>query len=372
MMFKVVNIVGTRPNFIKISPIMDQFRYYDNISPFLIHTGQHYDHHMSELFFEELDIPKPDINLHIDSSTTITQISTIMYEIEKVFFKIKPDLLLVVGDVNSTIACTLAAAHMNIPIAHIEAGLRSFDRTMPEEINRLVTDQLATWLFTTELSARQNLLSEGIDPEKIFFVGNVMVDSIFKFLSRSERSHILQQLRFIENETLKPYALLTLHRPANVDEGPTLRAIFDAIQTLAEEIPIIFPVHPRTSRQLQKHGIQLESSRIHCLSPLGYLDFLHLMSHAQLVLTDSGGIQEETTMLGVPCLTLRENTERPITIQQGTNTLVGRDKAAIVRLGREVLANPSSPAKRPDLWDGHAAERIVSILHDQLCKASKR
>jgi UDP-N-acetylglucosamine 2-epimerase (non-hydrolysing) len=370
MMFKIVSVVGTRPNFIKISPIIEQFRRCENISSFLVHTGQHYDRDMSELFFEELNIPKPDVNLHIGSSTIISQISGIMCEIEKVFSKISPDLVIVVGDVNSTIACALAAAHMNIPIAHVEAGLRSFDRTMPEEINRVVTDKIATWLFTTEVSAKQNLIKEGIDPEKIFFVGNVMVDSIFRFLSRSERSHILQQLHFIENETPKPYALLTLHRPGNVDEGSTLRSIFDAIRTLSDEIPFIFPVHPRTCRQLEKHGVKFESSRIHCLSPLGYLDFLHLMSHAQLVLTDSGGIQEETTALGVPCLTLRENTERPITIQQGTNTLVGRDKTAIVRLGRETLANPSSPTKRPDLWDGRAAERIVSILHSHLCKGS--
>src|SRR5262245_37871109 len=245
-MFKIVSIVGTRPNFVKISPIMDQFRYYDDIIPFLIHTGQHYDRDMSQLFFEELDIPKPNVNLNIGSVSTIKQISTIMCEMEELLFKIKPDLLIVVGDVNSTVASTLTAAHMNIPIAHVESGLRSFDRTMPEEVNRIITDQLATWLFTTEMSAIQNLIREGIDPEKIFFVGNVMVDSIFKFLLRSEKSDILQQLRFIENETPKPYALLTLHRPGNVDEGPILQAIFDAIQTLAEEIPIVFPVHPRT------------------------------------------------------------------------------------------------------------------------------
>jgi UDP-N-acetylglucosamine 2-epimerase (non-hydrolysing) len=376
-MLKIVTVVGARPNFIKISPIMEQLQRYDDFSPILIHTGQHYDETMSKLFFEELGIRKPDFNLQVGSGSHATQIAEIMRRFEAVLLQEKPHLVLVVGDVNSTIACALTAAHLHIPVAHVEAGLRSFDRTMPEEINRLLTDQIAEYLFTTEASATENLLREGIPPEKIFFVGNVMIDSLLRFRDKAARSTILQQLCLRENGTPKPYALLTLHRPSNVDDEMTLQTIFEAIKTLARDIPIIFPVHPRTVSRLREQGLQMilqigevkQSARdILCINPLGYLDFLCLMSHARLVLTDSGGVQEETTALCVPCLTLRENTERPVTIQQGTNKLVGRDKDTIVKAGCEALVKPHLPTTLPDLWDGKAAERIVLIIRDRLAK----
>jgi UDP-N-acetylglucosamine 2-epimerase (non-hydrolysing) len=373
-MLKIIAVVGARPNFIKIAPIMAQLQRYDDLSPLLLHTGQHYDATMSKLFFEELGIPKPDFNLHVGSGSHATQVAEVMKRFESVLLQERPGLVLVVGDVNSTIACALTAAHLCIPVAHVEAGLRSFDRTMPEEINRILTDQIAEYLFTTEESATQNLLREGVAPEKIFFVGNVMIDSLLTFRAKAERSSILQRLGLSENGTFKPYALLTLHRPNNVDDGGTLQKLFQAIQTLSQDIPIVFPVHPRTVQRLREQNLEAivsfdegrqSAGQILCINPVGYLDFLCLMAHARLVLTDSGGVQEETTALCVPCLTLRENTERPVTIQQGTNKLVGRDQDTIVKAGYEALQNPLAPTRLPDLWDGKAAERIVLTIRDR-------
>ena len=370
-MTKIVNVVGARPNFIKIAPIMEELKHHRAFLPILVHTGQHYDAVMSKQFFDELDIPEPDINLQVGSGSHATQIAQIMARFEAVLLEEKPRLVLVVGDVNSTIACALTAAHCNIPVAHVEAGLRSFDRTMPEEINRLLTDHLATYLFTTEMSATQNLLREGLPPENIFFVGNVMIDTLLRFRDKAVCSPILEQLGLRDHGAVKPYALLTLHRPSNVDDRGTLQNLFEAVQILSQEIPVIFPVHPRTTNHLQRQGLgtsatQPRHGNITFIEPLGYLDFLCLMAHARLVLTDSGGIQEETTVLGVPCLTLRENTERPVTIQQGTNRLVGRDTVTIVNAGRQALEAPSLPSKPPDLWDGEAARRIVRLVHERL------
>jgi UDP-N-acetylglucosamine 2-epimerase (non-hydrolysing) len=374
-MLKIINVVGARPNFIKIAPIVEELQRHGDFLPMLVHTGQHYDEKMSKLFFDELGIPQPHVNLQVGSGSHATQIAEIMRRFEAVLLQEKPRLVLVVGDVNSSISCALTAAHLNIPVAHVEAGLRSFDRTMPEEINRLLTDQLAAYLFTTEASATQNLLREGICPRRIFFVGNVMIDTLWRFRAKAAQSSILHRLGFRKNGALKPYALLTLHRPSNVDERSILQDILEAVKTLSRDIPVIFPVHPRTSNYLlaqelgaclRLDGVEQGPGQIVCIEPLGYLDFLCLMANARLVLTDSGGIQEETTVLQVPCLTLRENTERPVTIQQGTNKLVGRDKASIVNAARQALAAGMVPVKLPDLWDGKAAVRIVNILRQEL------
>lgn len=354
---KVINVVGARPNFMKIAPIIAEMRKYPgNFQPILVHTEQHYDENMSKLFFRDLEIPEPDICLGVGSGLHAEQTAKIMIEFEKVLLKEKPDLVIVVGDVNSTIACALTAAKLHIPVAHVEAGLRSFDRTMPEEVNRILTDAISDYLFVTEKSGEANLLKEGIDKEKISFVGNVMIDTLLKNKKKADASDILTDLK------VKPsnYALLTLHRPSNVDNPDIFGNIMEALSEIQKHIKIIFPVHPRTRKAME--AFNTPYTNILFTEPLGYLDFLKLMSNAKFIMTDSGGIQEETTLLKIPCLTLRNTTERPITIEEGTNVLVGTDKEKIVKEAIALLNGRPINNKLPDLWDGEAAERIVKIL----------
>jgi UDP-N-acetylglucosamine 2-epimerase (non-hydrolysing) len=358
---KIVNIVGARPNFPKISPLIRAMKRAGGIDVVLVHTGQHYDEKLSDVFFRQMDIPPPDVNLEVGSGTQASQTAEILARIEPVLIARQPDLVLVVGDVNSTIAAALAAAKLGIPVAHVEAGLRSFDRSMPEEINRVLTDAIADYLFVTEEDAVQNLLREGRPREAIFFVGNVMIDSLFHSLPLAEKSRIGEQLELTKDGSWRDFAVLTLHRPSNVDFGESLRELIGAINRVAELLPVIFPVHPRTQQNLAQAGISLHPN-LRAVDPLGYLDFLSLMSHAALVLTDSGGIQEETTALGIPCLTLRENTERRVTITQGTNTLTGKDPEKILAAARHALAQRETKKPAPPLWDGRAAERIVETL----------
>jgi len=361
MKIKIANVVGARPNFMKIAPLVDEMRKHDEIEPLLVHTGQHYDQVMSKLFFDDLGLPKSDIYLGVGSGGHGSQTGKIMIEFERVIMDNKPDVVIVVGDVNSTIACGLVAVKMGIRLAHVEAGLRSYDRTMPEEINRVLTDQISDYLFTTERRAHHNLQLEGIDQEKIFFTGNVMIDSLLKHRERAEESRIMHEL----DVTPKHYGLVTLHRPSNVDNHENLTQILDALITVQEQLPLIFPVHPRTRKMLQQFDLEekmQQASDLKLTDPLGYLDFLKLMAHAKLVLTDSGGIQEETTVLGVPCITMRENTERPITVEVGTNIVIGNSPACIVEESNRILAGHGKKGALPELWDGHAAERIVRIL----------
>ncbi len=358
---KVLNIVGARPNFMKIAPIHRLMLKSENFEPVLIHTGQHYDRAMSKIFFEDLELPEPDIYLGVGSGSHAQQTGDVMVKLEEVMIEQKPDMVLVVGDVNSTMAASLVASKLCIPIAHVEAGLRSFDRTMPEEINRIVTDSLADWLFVTEESGRVNLLKEGVPEEKIHFVGNVMIDSLLFYQKKSAQSKILNELKL----NSAAYALLTLHRPANVDDPSHFKKILKALEQIEKEIPIIFPIHPRARKMIDKFKFSenIESMKQLILTePLGYLDFLHLMINATLVLTDSGGIQEETTVIGIPCLTMRENTERPVTIDIGTNVLVGMDTEKIVAETFDILSDKKKNGSIPPLWDGHAASRIVDVL----------
>jgi len=359
--FRILNVVGARPNLPKIAPLMREMQRHPDIEPILVHTGQHYDDKLSEIFFSQMGIPAPHSNLAVGSGSHAVQTAEILKCIEPLLIEHKPDLVLVVGDVNSTIAASLAAAKLGIRVAHVEAGLRSFDRSMPEEINRVLTDALADYLFVTERDAIQNLLREGRPRESIHFVGNVMIDSLRHFLPLAERSTIGDELELKDGSDWRRFAVLTLHRPSNVDSSEKLAHLLAAIDSVAKEVPVIFPVHPRTQQRLTEARIAHQVN-LHIIPPVGYLDFLCLLSKATLVLTDSGGIQEETTALGVPCLTLRENTERPITISQGTNLLVGTDPAKIVLAATEALAGKGKAGRIPELWDGHTAERIVAIL----------
>ncbi len=438
---KAVLVVGARPNFMKIAPLLRAIDRHNSegggqprIDPLLVHTGQHYDFQMSQVFFQDLDLPEPDIYLGVGPGTHAEQTAKVMIEFERVLLEQRPDLVVVVGDVNSTLAAALAAVKLHIPVAHVEAGLRSGDRTMPEEINRLLTDQVADYLFTPSPDADQNLKREGVAPEKIFFVGNVMIDSLLYNRPLAEKSDILERLGLLsagaqergeatkpgERPSVAPYALLTLHRPGNVDDKGSLTGIMDAITTIAESIPVVFPAHPRTQNKLEEFGLLVQSpvtakpnghgkpnqvkeqpapviarsadeigttkqsqlqSGILIIPALSYLDFLKLEMYARLVMTDSGGIQEETTVLDVPCLTLRETTERPITISHGTNSLVGIDPRRIVEEACRILAAPSDVATSPDeigttkqsqpqppieLWDGRTAERIVDVLANKI------
>jgi UDP-N-acetylglucosamine 2-epimerase (non-hydrolysing) len=361
----VLTVVGARPNLMKIAPLVEEMQRYPDIEQSLLHTGQHYDDKMSQVFFGELGIPWPDVYLGVGSGSHAEQTARVMIAFEDVLREHKPDVVVVVGDVNSTLACAITAAKLWVPVAHVEAGLRSFDRKMPEEINRIVTDALSDFLFTTSRDAGKNLLREGIPPEKVFFVGNVMIDTLNKHRARAE------QLGTPERFGLEVghYALLTLHRPSNVDIPEVFSGILEALTVIQRDVPIFFPAHPRTVSRITEFGFEellATALNLRIVEPLGYLEFLDLTMHAQLILTDSGGVQEETTILGVPCLTLRENTERPITITQGTNVLVGTDPARIIAAAQKVLAGRSQAGRVPELWDGHAAERIVAILWEQL------
>ena len=362
---KIINIVGARPNFMKIAPIMAAYKGCNSIEPLLVHTGQHYDEKMSDLFFSQLEIPEPDINLEVGSATHAAQTAEIMKAFEPVVLKHKPDAVLVVGDVNSTIACGLVAVKLGVKLVHIEAGLRSFDRSMPEEINRLLTDSISDLLFCTEQSGVDNLHREGVPEEKIFLVGNVMIDTLLKNRARAATSNILSQFNLDGNG----FAVLTLHRPSNVDDVIAFGRVLDALEIIQNDMPVIFPIHPRTRKNLSSWslGERIEKlPNLRLTDPLGYLDFLKLMSSAKLVLTDSGGIQEETTILKIPCLTLRENTERPITTQVGSNRVVGTDTNKIIETYRQVVDGGWCKPQIPSLWDGHAAERIVKIILEKL------
>jgi UDP-N-acetylglucosamine 2-epimerase (non-hydrolysing) len=362
---KIVNIVGARPNFMKIAPLMAEYGKHGQIEPVLVHTGQHYDEKMSKLFFRELSIPEPDVNLEVGSASHAVQTAEIMKAFEPVVNEHKPDVVVVVGDVNSAIACGLVAVKLGVTLVHVEAGLRSFDRSMPEEINRVLTDSISDVLFCTEQSGVDNLIHEGVPPKKIFLVGNVMIDTLLRNKAKAEDSEILNQLDLDGDD----FAVLTLHRPSNVDDAAVLGRIFDALEIIQNDMPVIFPVHPRTRRNLYSTplGARVDAMLgLRLLDPVGYLDFLKLMSSARIVLTDSGGIQEETTILQIPCLTLRENTERPITTEIGTNHIVGTDPTRITEGYRQVLDGHKHRVQVPPLWDGHAAERIVEILLDKL------
>ncbi len=362
---KIINVAGARPNFMKIAPLMEAFEATDGIEPFLVHTGQHYDKKLSELFFTQLGIPEPDVNLGVGSASHAVQTAEIMKAFEPVLLTHEPSAVLVVGDVNSTIACGLAAVKLGIKLVHVEAGLRSFDRRMPEEINRLLTDAISDLLFCTEKSGVANLRNEGIGEEKIFLVGNVMIDTLLKNKARSDKSTVLADLALEAGK----YAALTLHRPSNVDDPDVFARILDALEVIQHDMPIVFPIHPRTRKNLHAGDLAAKvkhMSGLRLIDPLGYLDFLKLMSSAAVVLTDSGGIQEETTILKVPCITLRENTERPITVEVGSNTVVGVDTARIISGYQEVMEGGGRQAGTPPLWDGKAAERIAKILCEKI------
>jgi UDP-N-acetylglucosamine 2-epimerase (non-hydrolysing) len=361
---RLMMIAGARPNFMKVAPVMKACKSRRDIEPILVHTGQHYDENMSSLFFSQLGLPEPDMNLGVGSASQAVQTADIMKAFEPVALARKPDAVLVVGDVNSTIACGLVAVKLGIPLIHVEAGLRSFDRSMPEEVNRVLTDAISDLLFCTEQSGVDNLLKEGISQEKIILAGNVMIDTLLSHQDAAEGSDILKRLGLDG----KDFALLTLHRPSNVDDPGIFGGILDALAAIEKGSPIVFPIHPRTRQKLA--GFKLDDRikampNLRLLDPLGYLDFLKLMSRARVVLTDSGGIQEETTILGVPCLTLRENTERPVTVESGMNKIVGTDPAKILAAYRLASGNSRPAPRMPPLWDGHAAERIVGILADR-------
>jgi UDP-N-acetylglucosamine 2-epimerase (non-hydrolysing) len=356
---KIAAVVGARPNFVKIAPIMAELRERAAARPMLIHTGQHYDARMSEAFFSNLEIPTPDVNLEVGAGSAVAQIATVMARLEPVLQAAAPDLVLVVGDVNSTLAAALTAVKLGRRVAHVEAGLRSFDREMPEETNRIVTDAVSDLLFTTEPSANENLAREGVDAARVHFVGNVMIDTLFRYRERARQSTILDVLELAP----RGYAALTLHRPSNVDSDAALGRMLEALLRIQAEIPLVFPVHPRTRQRLEsRDGRVAGLPGLRLVEPLPYLDFVHLMANARCVLTDSGGIQEETTAMGVPCLTLRTNTERPITVTVGTNRVVGVEPDGIHAAWRDVAEGRWPSGTLPERWDGKAAARIADVL----------
>ena len=358
----VILVVGARPNFMKIAPIHAELER-RGIDRILLHTGQHYDENMSKVFFDDLGMPQPDIYLGIGSGSHATQTARVMVEFEKVCKEHKPSMVIVVGDVNSTVACSMVCAKESIPCAHVEAGLRSFDREMPEEINRIITDAIADYLLTPSPDGDENLRKEGVAEERIRRVGNVMIDSLFNNLERAKESTIHADLNIEKGN----YGVLTLHRPSNVDEEEALSRILDALEQIGSRIPLVFPLHPRTRNRAEQFGLtkRLESiPNIVLTGPAGYLDFIALMAESKLVLTDSGGLQEETTALGIPCLTLRENTERPITVTEGTNTIVGNSTQAILDAAFNVLENGGKAGRIPELWDGKTAQRITDLIQE--------
>ena len=353
---RILHVVGARPNFMKAAPVMRALRQ-RNIKQTLVHTGQHYDWNMSDVFFSQLEIPEPDANLGVGSGTQARQTAEIMSRFEPVVLNSRPDMVLVYGDVNSTLAAALVCSKLLVRVGHVEAGLRSFDRTMPEEINRIVTDRLADFLFTPSEDGDINLKHEGVQEEKIYRVGNVMIDSL---------------IRLLPNTTLCPqnclpdrYALVTLHRPCNVDNSATLKGIIESLVEVNRTLDVVFPLHPRTRQRIAEFGIKLE--KLHLLEPLPYIEFLGLQRRAAVVITDSGGIQEETTYLGVPCLTLRNNTERPVTVTLGTNIVVGQDSKKLLFELSKVVEGKAKQGTIPPLWDGHAGERIADVLHSLQC-----
>ena len=356
-MKKVIHVVGARPNFMKIAPLMDAVRESGRLQQILVNTGQHYDENMAGGFFTELGMPRPDRDLGVGSGTHAVQTGRVMMGFEEVCVQERPDLVVVVGDVNSTMAAAIVAAKLVIPVAHVEAGLRSFDHTMPEEVNRLIADRLSNLLFTPSADADENLRQEGVAEERIHLVGNIMIDTLFRHLPLARLDRVRDRIAVSE----RGYAVLTLHRPSNVDDLGILRGILDAVREVARDMPVVFPVHPRTRGRLAETDA-LQMPGLILTEPLGYIDFLSLTANARIVLTDSGGLQEETTALGIPCLTLRLNTERPVTITHGTNQLVGIEPAAIMEGYRRALAQPVN-GSRPPLWDGRTASRIVDVMH---------
>ena len=362
---RVLTVAGARPNFMKVAPVLRELRARPGFEALLVHTGQHYDAAMSDAFFRDLGIPEPDVNLGVGSGSHAAQTADVLRGIEPVLLDWKPAAVIVVGDVNSTLAATVAAVKLGIPVAHVEAGLRSFDRGMPEEINRLLTDAVSHWLFTSEPSGGENLLREGVPAERIHFVGNVMIDSLRANLDRARALDVLGPLGL----TGGGYGVLTLHRPSNVDDPEHLARLFAVLEEIHAELPLVFPVHPRTGAAIAER-LGGRSPRLQTSEPLGYLEFLALLADARLVLTDSGGIQEEATVLGVPCLTLRENTERPVTVSEGTNRIVGSAPDTIRAEARKVLDGEARPGRIPDRWDGAAAARIVDVLERDLRRRS--
>jgi UDP-N-acetylglucosamine 2-epimerase (non-hydrolysing) len=355
-------VAGARPNFMKIAPLMRELK--REVYPFearLVHTGQHYDREMSDVFFEELEIPSPDYHLEVGSGSHAEQTAKIMVRFEEICCRDRPDLVVVVGDVNSTLACSIVARKLHIKVAHVEAGLRSGDMAMPEEINRIVTDAVADCFFVTEKSGVDHLLREGKARDSIHFVGHVMIDNLFHQVEKLGRMDPQALSTTSLKQRYRDYGVVTLHRPSNVDHPAVFTAVMGALADIARDLPLIFPVHPRTRANLQKIGMEVPEGII-LTQPLPYMDFLNLFKDARLVLTDSGGLQEETTALGIPCLTVRENTERPVTVAEGTNTVVGVDPARIVKEAGEILAGRGKQGRRPEFWDGRAAARILAVL----------
>ena len=359
----IMHVIGARPNFMKAAPVVRALGKSGRFRQTLVHTGQHYDFNMSDVFFQQLDIPAPDVNLQVGSGTHAQQTSEVISRFEPVVAERKPELVLVYGDVNSTVAAALVCAKLLVPVGHVEAGLRSFDRTMPEEINRLLTDQIADLLFTPSSDGDANLKKEGIPQEKIYRVGNVMIDTLVRMLPEAKKR--------IPEDLPEKFVLVTLHRPSNVDDLVWLKAMFSTLDEIAVAMPVLFPIHPRTRQRLSEAGIKPE--RVRLTEPLAYLEFLGCQWRAKLVITDSGGVQEETTYLGVPCLTVRENTERPVTIEIGTNILVGRNPTRIAEEVRRILSDHFKVSRRaPPLWDGHAAERIEQVIEKRALSIQKK
>lgn len=364
---KVLNIVGARPNFMKIAPLHRAFEKHGGFNSMIVHTGQHYDERMSDVFFRQLEMPEPHIYLGVGSGSHAQQTSRIMTAFEEIVNSEKPDVILVVGDVNSTLACGIVAAKQHVPLVHVEAGLRSGDKKMPEEVNRIVTDSISDYLFVTEQSGMDNLKAEGVSDDKVFFVGNVMIDALVQFREKAAQTTILEEVGVTEKE----YVLVTMHRPKTVDNKEGLSILVETLEGLATDQNIVFPIHPRTRKRLADFGLAERVASINnltLLDPLGYLEFLRLMEGASVVVTDSGGIQEETTFLQVPCITLRDNTERPVTVDLGTNELMELVPEKIINRVSEIQNNGGSEGTIPPLWDGKAAERIVDAMYDVLNK----